>query len=109
MRARDATFPKFRFGRGVWRVLHFGPTYRCEPFVGKVLRVREYGVLEAIQEFDDGVGNGDVDVAFRVVPIDGKSTVLAARWVDGDVVILPECIGRLPSSKVIYSEGEGVR
>ena len=75
------------------------------------MRARGYGVLEALQVFADGVGHGDVDVVFWVVPIDGKSAVIAARWVDGDGVILPECIeevggvvgGEQFDSKVIYS------
>ena len=69
--ARDAAFLEFRCGCGVGRVLHFGPIRRCEPFWDRVLRARGYGVLEALQGFSDGVGNGDVDVVLRVVPIDG--------------------------------------
>ena len=45
-------------------------------------------MLEAIQGFADGVGHGDVDIVFRIVPIDVKSAVLAARRVDIDGVIL---------------------
>ena len=56
------------------------------------MRERGYRVLEALQGFSDRVGHGDVDVVFRVVPIDGKSSVLASRWIDGEVVIIPECI-----------------
>ena len=92
LHARDATFLKFRCGRGVGRVLHLGPIRRCEPFVGRVLRARGYGVLESLQGFVDRVGHGDVDVVFRVVPIDSKSAVLSTRCVDGDGLILPECI-----------------
>ena len=70
-------------------------------------------MLEAIQGFADGVGHGDVDIVVRVVPIDGKSAVLATRWVDGDGLIIPECIeevgviigGEEFDSKVIYREG----
>ena len=72
-------------------------------------------MLEALQDFSDRVGHGDVDVVFWVVPINGESAVLAARWVDGDGVILPECIeevGGVVSSEIfdykgIYSKGEG--
>ena len=88
----DAAFLMFRCGRGVGRVLHLRPIRRCEPFVGIVLRARGYGVLESIQGFADGVVHGDVDVVFQVVPIEGKYAVLAASWVDGDGVILTECI-----------------
>ena len=49
-----------------------------------------YWLLESPQGFADGVWRKDVDVVFWVVLIDGKSTVLAARWVDGDEVILLE-------------------
>ena len=49
-------------------------------------------MLEALQGFSDGVGHGDVDMLERVVSIDGKSTVLSARQVDGGGVILPECV-----------------
>ena len=49
-------------------------------------------VLEALQGFAAGVGHGDVDVVFWVVPIDGQSSVLAVRWVDSDGVILSESI-----------------
>ena len=85
--------------------------------MGRVLRECGYGVLEALQGFADGFGHGDVGVVFRVVPIDGKSAVLAARWVDCDGLIIPECIeevgaiivGEEFDSKVIYSEGEGGR
>ena len=92
LRARDAAFIKFRFGRGVGRLLYLGPIRRREPFVGRVLRVHGYGVLEALQVFADRVGHGDVDVIGRVVLFDGKPTVLAARWVDSAGVILPEGI-----------------
>ena len=77
--ARDAAFIKFRCGRCVGRVLHFGPIRRCEPFLGRVLRARGYGVLEALEGFVDGVGNGDVDVIARVIPFYGKPSVLSAR------------------------------
>ena len=87
--ARDAAFIKFRCSRGVGRVLRLGPIRRRKLFLGIVLRARGYGVLEALQVFADGFGHGDVDVVFRVVPIDGKSAVLAARRVNGDGVILP--------------------
>ena len=56
----------------------------------RVFRARGYRVLEAIQVFSDGVGNGDVEVIVRVVPIDGKAVVLAAGRVNGDGLILPE-------------------
>ena len=92
LHARDAVFLKFRCGRGVGRILHLGPIRRCEPFVGRVLMARVYGVLEALQGFSNGVGHGDVDVVFWVVPMDSKFAVLAARLIDGDGVILPECI-----------------
>ena len=49
-------------------------------------------MLEALQRFADVVGNGDVNVVFWVVSIDGQSAVLAARWVDGDGVMILECI-----------------
>ena len=115
--ARDAAFIKFRCSRGVRRVLNLGPICMCEPFVGRLLKARGYGVLEAIQGFADGVWHGDADVVFWVVPIDGNSEVLADRWFDGDGVILPECIeevggvggGKEFDSKFIYMEGEGGR
>ena len=67
--------------------------------------------MEAFQVFADGVGHGYFDIVFRLFPIDGNSVVLAARWVNGDVVILLECIeevggvigGEEFDSKVIYS------
>ena len=90
LHARDAAFIKFRCGHGVWRVLHLGPIRRRKPFVGRVLRTRGYGVLEALQGFAGGVGHGDVDVISRVVPFDGEPALLAARWFDGDGIILPE-------------------
>ena len=117
LHARDAAFLKFRCGRGVGRVLHLGTIRRCEPFVGRVLRARGCGLLEALQGFADGVGHGDVDVVFWVVPIDSKSAVLASIWVNSDGVILLECIegvggvvgGEEFDSKFIYSEDEGGR
>ena len=48
LHARDASFIKFRCGRGVGRVFYLGPIRRREPFVGILLRARGYGVLEAI-------------------------------------------------------------
>ena len=115
--ARDAAFFKFRCGRGVGRVLRLGLIHRRKPFVGIVLRACGHGVLEALQGFADVVGNGDADVTVRVVPIDGESALLATRRVDGDRVILPECVdevggvvvGKEFDFKVIYSEGEGGR
>ena len=69
--------------------------------------------MEALQGFADVVGHGDFNLVLLVVPINGKSTVLASRWFDGDGVILPECIkevggvvsGEEFDSKVIYREG----
>ena len=92
LHARDAAFLKFRCSCGIRRVLHLGPIHRCEPFLGGVLRARGYGVLEVLQGFAEGVGHGYVDIVIRLVPINGKSTVPADIWVDGDGVIIPECI-----------------
>ena len=89
MYGRDAALIKFWCSRGVGRVLHLGPIRRRETFVGIVLGARGHGVLEAFQSCADGVGHGDVDVIARVVPFDGKSAVLAARWVNGDGLIIP--------------------
>ena len=52
---------------------------------------------------------------FWVVPIDGQSTVLSARQVDSDGVMLLECIddvggivgGKAYYAKVVYSKSEG--
>ena len=90
LHARDAAFIKFRSGHRVGRILHLVPIRRRKPFVGRVLRGRGYGVFEALQGFADGVGHGDVDIIVRVVPIDGKFSVLAARRVNGDGVIIPK-------------------
>ena len=79
LHAHDAAFIKLSCGCGVGRLLYLGLIRRCNPFVGRVLRAHWCGVLEALQSFDDGIGHVDVDVVFQVVPIDGKSTVLAAR------------------------------
>ena len=49
-------------------------------------------MLEAFQSFADVVGHGYVNVLFWVVPIDGQYKVIADRWVDGDRVMLLECI-----------------
>ena len=72
--------------------MDFGTIRRCKPFVGRILG--EFGgrVLEALQGFGDGVRHEDVDVVFWVVTINGQSAVLAARWVNGDGVMLSECI-----------------
>ena len=67
------------------------------------------------QGFSDRVGHGYVDIVFWVVPIDGQSVVLAARFFDGDGVILSECINEVGGvvgskefdSKVVYIKGEG--
>ena len=117
LHARDAAFVKFRCGRGVRRVLHLGSIRMFKPFVGRVLGLRGNGVLEALQGFSDGVGNGYVNVIIRVVPFDGKPAVLADRGVDGDVVIRPERVeevggivgGKEIDSEVIDSKGEGGR
>ena len=77
--ARDAAFIKFRCGCGVGRLLYLGPICRREPLVGRVLRARGYGVLEAIQGLAEGVGHGDVDVIARVLQFYGKPAVIAAR------------------------------
>ena len=117
LHARDVVFIKFRYGRGVGRVLQLGTIRRREPFVGRVLGERGNGVLEALQGFADGVGNGDVDVIARVVPFYGKYAVIAARGVGDDGVILPERVeevggvvgGEELDSEVIYIEREGGR
>ena len=77
--ARGAAFIKFRCGRDVGRLLYLGPIRRCEPLVGRVLRARWYGVLEALQGLSEGFGHGDVDVIARVIPFYGKPAILAAR------------------------------
>ena len=60
--------------------------------MGIILGAFGDGVLEVFQGFADGVGYGDVDVVFWVVPIDGQSVVLAARQVNGDGVMFSERI-----------------
>ena len=60
--------------------------------MGRVLRARGYGVLEALQGFSDGVGHRDFNVVFWVAPIEGKSAVLASSRVDSDGVIILECV-----------------
>ena len=95
--------------------MDFGTIRRCEPFVGRILGAFGGGLLEAFQGFSDGVGHGDVDVVFWVVPIDGQSLVLAARPVDGDGVMILECIdevgdvvgGKEFYAEVVYSKSEG--
>ena len=117
MHARDATFIKFRCGCGVGRVFHLGPICRRKIFVGVFLRARGYGVLEVLKGFADRVGHGDVDLIVRVIPIDGKSAVLAFRWVNCDGLIILECVEEVGGvvggnefySKVIYSDVEGGR
>ena len=71
LHACDVAFLKFRCSCGFGRVLHLGPIRRCDPFVGRVLRARGYRVLEVAQGFTGGVGHGDVNVVFWVVPTDG--------------------------------------
>ena len=115
LHVHDAAFFKFWCGCGVGRVLDFGTILRCKPFVGIILGTFGDGVLEALHGFADRVGHGDVDVVFWVVPINGQSAVLAARWVDGDGVMLSERIKEVGSvvsreeldAKVIYREGGG--
>ena len=85
-------FSKFWCGLSVGRVLNFGTICSCKPFLGRILWSFGGGVLEASQVFDDRVGHGYITVVFWVVPIDGQSLVLAARQVDGDEVMLSECI-----------------
>ena len=117
MHARDAAFVKFRWGHGIRRLFHLGPINRRKPFVGRLLGEHGHGVLEALQGFADVVGHKDSDVIARVVPLDGKPAVLAARGVGGDGVIRPERVeevggivsGKELDSKVIYVEGEGGR
>ena len=95
--------------------MDFGTIRRCKPFVRIMLGAFRYGVLEALQGFSVGFGHGDVDIFFWVVSIDGQSAVLAARWVDGDGVMLSERIeevggvvgGEELDVKVVYIEDEG--
>ena len=54
-----------------------------------------YGVLEEFQGFADGVGHVYVNIVFWVVPIDGQSAVLAAIWVDGNGLMISECINEV--------------
>ena len=70
--------------------------------MGRVLRDNGYRLLEALQGFADGVGHGDVDVIARVILFDGKPAVLAARWVDSDVVIIPEGLDKV--SGIVYGK-----
>ena len=95
--------------------MDFGTIRRCKPFVRIMLGGFGGGVLELLQVFSDVVGHGDVDVVFWVFPIDGHSAVIAARWVDGDGLMLSDRIkdvggivgGEELDTKVFYSEGEG--
>ena len=94
--------------------MDLGTIRRCEPFVGRMLGAFGDGLLEALQGFADRVGHGGFDVFFWVVPIDGQSAVLVARWVDGDGLMLLERIkevggvvgGKELYAKVVYSKGE---
>ena len=95
MHARDAGFFKFWCGCGVGILLDFGTIRKCKTSMGRMLGAVGDGVLEALQGFVNGVGRGDVDIVFSVFRIDGKSAVLAARWVNGDGVIISECIGEV--------------
>ena len=72
--------------------MDFGTIRRCEPFAGRILRSFGGGLLKVFRGFSDGVGHGDVNVVFWIVPIDIRSIVFAARRVDGDGVMLLECI-----------------
>ena len=72
-------------------------------------------MLEAFQGFSDGVEHGYVNVVFWLVPIDGQSTVIASRPLDGDRVMILEFIdevgvvvsGEEFDSEVVYSKSEG--
>ena len=92
MHAHDAACFKFWCFCGVGGVLDFVTICRCEPFEGRILGEFRDTVLEALQVFGDVVGHGDVNIVFWVVPIDGQSGVLANRWVNGDRIMLLECI-----------------
>ena len=84
--------------------------------MGRILG--EFGdrMLEALQGFGDGVGHGDVDVVFWVVTINGQSAVLSDILVDGDGLMLLECIHEVGGvggseefdAKFVYSKGEKV-
>ena len=63
--------------------------------MGRILGAFGDAVLEALQGFAERVGHGYVDIVFWVVPIYGQSEILAAIWVDGDVVMLSECINEV--------------
>ena len=97
--------------------MYLGPICGREPFVGRLLGKRGRGFLGELQGFADRGGHGDVDVIARVVLFYGKPVVLAARWVDGDEVILPERVKEMGGvvgdeeldTKVIYGKGEGGR
>ena len=94
--------------------MDLGTIRRCETFVGRMLGAFGDGLLEALQGFADRVGHGGFDVFFWVVPIDGQSAVLVARWVDGDGLMLLERIDEVGGvvggeelyAKVVYSKGE---
>ena len=75
--------------------MDFGTIRRCKPFVGRILGGGGEGVLEAFQGFADGVRYVNVDIVFWVVTIDGQSSVLAAIWVNGDGVVISECINEV--------------
>ena len=82
--------------------------------MGRILREFGGGVLEVFQGLADGVGHGYVEVFYWVVPIYGHYAVLSTRPIDGDGVILLECIndvggvvgGREFNAKVVYSKSE---
>ena len=106
---------KFRCGCSVKRVLDVGAIRRCDPFVGIMLGAFGGGVLEALQGFSSGVGNGNFNIVLWLVPINGQSAVLTARWVNGDEVMLSERIeevgggvgGKERDARVVYNKGEG--
>ena len=72
-------------------------------------------MLEALQGFADRVGHGYIDVIAGVIPFDGQAAVLAARWINGDGLVLLEPVeevggiicGEELDTKVFYRYGEG--
>ena len=71
-----------------------GDYWNLAPYIGASHLWGEYwGHLGTMcwkrsRDFADGVGNGDVDVVFWVVPINVQPVVIAIRWVNGDGVML---------------------
>jgi hypothetical protein len=63
-----------------------------DPLVQRMLFLGWWGMVEFFEVLINVIGHGDIDIAFVVVPIEGKAAVKGAGPVDGELIVGFDCV-----------------